>query len=80
MPKNATRTLVAAALLWGAFAPSAFCQGSGLAQEEADCEGDAFHFCSQYIPNRDQIHACLVEYRNEISEACRSLVAPRDRR
>ena len=74
MPKFMTRALAAAMLL--ASATGASCQIFGLLQEEADCEGDAFRFCAQYIPNHDQIHACLYAYRNEISPACRAIVVP----
>ena len=76
MPKFMTRALAAGMLSWCAMTTGASCQIFGLLQEEADCEGDAFRFCGQYIPNHAQIHACLYAYRNEISPACRAIVAP----
>jgi hypothetical protein len=57
--KNMMRALAAAVLIWCAAPAPAFCQFLGLLQEEADCEADAFRFCSAYIPNHAQIHACL---------------------
>ena len=74
MPKLMTRALAAAILLTSATAAS--CQVFGLLQEEADCEGDAFRFCGQYIPNHAQIDACLYAYRNQISPACRAIIVP----
>ena len=79
MRKNVTRALAIAALSWCGVPAPAFCQFLGLLQEEADCEGDTFRFCSQYIPNHAQIHACLYAYRNSISPACRAIIAPRRR-
>ena len=76
MRKNMTRAFAAAMLSWCAMTTGASCQIFGLLQEEADCEGDAFRFCAQYIPNHDQIHACLYAYRNEISPACRAIIVP----
>ncbi|WP_395665068.1 hypothetical protein [Methylocella sp.] len=70
---------IAAALLFSAMLGAASAQAATLAEEQAACEGDAFEYCSAYIPNRDEIRGCLFEYRNEISPACRALVAPRDR-
>ncbi len=74
MQKQLTRSF-AAIILWGAMSTFASSQ-TGLLQEEADCEGDAFRFCSQYIPDHDKIHACLYEYRAQISPACRSIIVP----
>ncbi len=79
MPAKLTRSL-AAILLWGAMSTFASCQTFGLLQEEADCEGDAFRFCGQYIPNHAQIHACLYAYRNQISPACRAIIVPASHR
>jgi hypothetical protein len=80
MQKNIARSLAVAALFWSATPTIVLSQGSGLMQEEADCEGDAFQFCGQYIPNHDQIRDCLVANQNQISPACRAIVAPDSRR
>ncbi|MGA2638603.1 hypothetical protein [Methylocella sp.] len=76
MRKNMARAFAAAILLCSAMGTSASCQIFGLLQEEADCEGDAFRFCAQYIANHAQIHACLYAYRNAISPACRAIIVP----
>jgi hypothetical protein len=46
-----------------------------LEQRQA-CIGDAFHFCSSAIPDRDQVYNCLMDNRDRISAACRSVIAP----
>ena len=45
-------------------------------EERQACIGDAFHFCSSVIPNRDQVFSCLMDNRDVISAACRSVMAP----
>lgn len=45
-------------------------------QEKQACIGDAFHFCSSAIPDRDQVFSCLTKNRDLISAACRSVIAP----
>jgi hypothetical protein len=74
--KNMMRSLAGAVLLWAAMPTFASCQLFGLLQEEADCEGDAFRFCGQYIPNHSQIHACLYAYRSSLSPACYAIIVP----
>jgi hypothetical protein len=45
-------------------------------EERQACMGDAFHFCSSAIPDRDQVYSCLMDNRDLISAACRSVIAP----
>ena len=70
---------IAAAILFAAALGAAAAQAATLAEEQAACEGDAFEYCSAYIPNREEIRGCLYEYREQISPACRALVAPQSR-
>jgi len=36
------------------------------------CMQDAFSICGQFIPNREQVAACLISNRSRVSPACRS--------
>ncbi len=36
------------------------------------CMQDAFSICGQFIPNREQVAACLISHRSKVSAACRS--------
>jgi hypothetical protein len=45
----------------------------GTPEQRAACEGDAQRLCSQYIPDKDRITACLGQYRRYLSPACRSI-------
>lgn len=42
--------------------------------ERSACIGDAFQFCSQYIPSRDHVAACLARNIDRISYACRAVM------
>jgi len=33
---------------------------------------DAFSICGQFIPNREQVAACLISHRSHVSPACRN--------
>jgi hypothetical protein len=35
--------------------------------------------CGPYIPDQGKIRACLVAYKDYLSPACRSIVAPKKR-
>jgi hypothetical protein len=45
-------------------------------EERQACIGDALHFCSSAIPNRDRVLTCLMNNRGLISAACESVIAP----
>ncbi len=65
---------VAAALLMALVASSA--QAQGTAEQRSACMGDAFRFCSAYIPNVSAIERCLQNHVNTLSPACRSEFRP----
>jgi hypothetical protein len=44
----------------------------GTPEQRAACTPDAFRLCSAFIPNADEIAACLRERSNELSDACRT--------
>jgi hypothetical protein len=37
------------------------------------CRGDAMHFCSAEIPNKEKITACMKQHIDELSPACRAM-------
>jgi hypothetical protein len=45
-------------------------------EEEQACTNDAFQFCQNYIPDRNQVFTCLLNNRNQISPACHVVMAP----
>jgi hypothetical protein len=43
------------------------------AEQERLCTGDAMRLCGAYIPNVDQITACMIRLQNQLSPPCRAL-------
>jgi hypothetical protein len=37
------------------------------------CRGDAIHFCSSEIPDKEKITACMKQHVQELSPACRAM-------
>jgi hypothetical protein len=68
--KSLRRGILAAAMLTaiGTITPAA-AQGT-IAQREA-CEGDAFKFCSNFIPMVHAIENCLFQNMKNLTPACR---------
>ncbi len=46
------------------------------AEEQQACTNDAFQFCQNFIPDRNQVFTCLLNNRNQISAACHTVMAP----
>jgi hypothetical protein len=49
-------------------------QSQGTAAQRAACEGDAFRFCSEYIPFVHMIENCLSKNVRKLSPACQSQI------
>jgi hypothetical protein len=45
-------------------------------EEQQACMNDAFQFCQNFIPDRTQVFACLVNNRNQLSVACHTVMTP----
>jgi hypothetical protein len=43
-------------------------------EDQAQCTGDAFKFCSAEIPNIPAITACMYKHRTELSAGCRAVM------
>jgi hypothetical protein len=44
-------------------------------EQHQACMDDAFHFCSDAMPDRERVFACLAAKRNVISPLCREGMA-----
>jgi hypothetical protein len=44
-------------------------------QAQAACQDDAFKFCQATIPDRDRTLACLIQAKDGLSGACRTVLA-----
>ena len=51
---------------------AASANAQGTADQQSACMGDAFRFCSAYIPSAARIEACLESNIKQISPACRA--------
>ena len=60
---------LAALSIWLAVAPVAAVAGTQ--EDQQACMNDALTICSQFIPDREHVAACLISNRSRISEACR---------
>ncbi|HMK81857.1 MAG TPA: cysteine rich repeat-containing protein [Xanthobacteraceae bacterium] len=38
------------------------------------CQGDAYRFCNDAIPDRAKVASCLFRHKRELSAACRSVM------
>ena len=57
-----------------------FANGTVLAQENrgtpeqrAACAPDAFRLCASYIPDAENVEACLRQRKSDLSSACRAV-------
>lgn len=68
---NRTYTLLVVSLL----ALSAVTTANAATQDEQAkaCRGDAMHFCSADIPNKEKITDCMKQHIDELSPACRAM-------
>jgi hypothetical protein len=71
--KTPERLLVLALLsMVASTAPSA---GQGTAEQRQACTPDVFKLCSMFIPDTDQITACLKDKAAELSDPCRLVIS-----
>ena len=74
LAKSHARIRLVTAVFLGGFASAAEAQGT--AQQRSDCMGDAFKFCSAYIPNVSRIEACLQQNVSRLTPACAAEFKP----
>jgi hypothetical protein len=62
--------------LVSAIAAPATSIAQGTPEARQACTPDVFRLCSGFIPDANEITACLRERNAELSDACRQFVAP----
>jgi hypothetical protein len=45
----------------------------GTAEQRAACAPDAFRLCASYIPDAENVEACLRQRKSNLSDACRAI-------
>lgn len=74
MTGHRTRTYAALAGIFALTQSPALAQGTD--QEREACTPDVFRLCGAYIPDADQIVACLRANPNQLSHACYAVMYP----
>jgi hypothetical protein len=68
---NRYRALLAASL--SALVAVSGAHAASQDEQEKACRGDAMHFCSAEIPNKQKITACMKQHVSELSPPCRAM-------
>jgi hypothetical protein len=66
------KTIVAIAVALSLLSVSAVAQ---TADERRACMGDAFRVCSDAIPDRDRVAACMIKNKSQLGAPCRAVIA-----
>ena len=79
MKIGSLKALAAAALLvaFGALTPASAQRADDMGnQQNAQnaCQGDAYRFCNDAIPDRAKVASCLFRHKRELSSACRTVI------
>jgi hypothetical protein len=45
------------------------------AEDQAACQDDAFRVCPHTIPDRERTFQCMIEKKDALSAACRTVIA-----
>jgi hypothetical protein len=48
-------------------------ENRGTAEQRAACAPDAFRLCASYIPDAENVEACLRQRKSDLSDACRAV-------
>lgn len=68
--------LYRAALAFALLAPAAALPALAETQEERmACTADANNLCAEEIPDREKVYQCLVRKVNDLSPACKRIIA-----
>ena len=79
MKIGSLKALAAAGLLvaFGALTPASAQRADDMpSQQNAQnaCQGDAYRFCNDAIPDRAKVASCLFRHKRELSPACRTVM------
>jgi hypothetical protein len=75
MPGGRADVIWRGVLIVGAMLAAVAAAPAETPQQRQACMDDAFQFCSDAIPDRERVFACLVEKRSLISPLCREGMA-----
>ena len=70
-----TRWLVRGVLVVGVMLAGVAAAAAETPEQRQACTDDAFRICSDAMPDRERVFACLVQNRNVISPLCREGMA-----
>ncbi|MEA3082557.1 MAG: hypothetical protein QOC89_254 [Paraburkholderia sp.] len=72
---NRIHVLLASSLAFSVAALSAATAANAASEDDQAkaCRGDAMHFCSAEIPNKEKITACMKQHVDELSPPCRAM-------
>ena len=60
----------------GILAPASADENRGTMEQQMACTPDVWRLCSEHIPDRDRIVACLRQNTPQLSGACRAVFEP----
>jgi hypothetical protein len=66
------RWIIGPAALLGVALISLPAGAQGTPEQRAACEADAMRLCQQYVPDVNQITACMSRNRSKLSPRCRA--------
>ena len=70
--------LIAAMIGWVPTVAFAQQQHRGSADDQAACTPDVYNLCAQYIPDEDDIVACLTRKKAQLSPGCHAVFSRPD--
>lgn len=71
--KNATRRIGKAGAVLVGLTLAVASQAASRDEQEHACRGDALHYCSSEIPNKEKITACMKQHYDELSPPCKAM-------
>ena len=75
---NIKAICIAACLIVGVSTTALSQQHRGSADDQVACTPDVYRLCSQYIPDEDDIVACLIRKKPQLSPGCHDVFSRPD--
>ena len=75
---NIKAPCLAVLVIGGAWHAALAQQHRGSADDQAACTPDVYRLCSEYIPDEDDIVACLTRKKAQLSPACHEVFSRPD--
>jgi hypothetical protein len=70
-----TRAAILSLVLTFSFSGLAAAQSSASQERQQACEADVHRLCDEFVPNEDDIAACLKQHLHHLSPACRKIMS-----